>query len=232
MKMERDFRDCWPAARVLLDEFEGTRRRRDQLGRDLQKVRQELEAARFQEGRVKTGLDQWKDEWEQAIGPLGLGRESIPDQANEILGRLQDLFEKLRAAKEFRARIEEIDADAVEFGKKIREFLRRVAPEMMELPADEAISALNEGLSRARTARAQQEGLEKRRIDQAAKKADAAEKAAHFRVILQAMCDEAGCAEFDELQEAEKRSNERRELGRQFEEVREQLINLALGHGA
>lgn len=212
-----------------LEGFDTIRNRRDQARRDLRNVLQELDAARIQEDKAKTGLNEWKDEWEKAIRPLGLGRESIPDQANEILERLKDLFEKLRAAKEFRARIEQIDSDAAEFRKIIREFLLRVAPDLAGLPAEEAVTAINGRLTQARTAKTQKEGLEKRRLDANRKKTDSAEKAALFRVHLRAMCGEAGCLTFDELQEAEKRSEEKRELSRQFEEVKMQLIDLASG---
>jgi uncharacterized protein YhaN len=212
-----------------LDEFDQIRRRRDQLGRDMQNARQELEAARILEDKSKTGLNEWKDEWEQAILPLGLGRESIPDQANEILGRLQELFEKLRAAKEFRTRIEGIDSDAAEFKKRTRQFLHRVAPDLAELPAEEGITIVYGRLSQAKTANAQKKSLQKRRVDETGKKTDAAQRAARFRVLLRAMCDEAGCEEFDELQEAERLSSEKRKLAGQFEEVRAQLIDLASG---
>jgi ribosomal protein L11 methylase PrmA len=65
----------------VIGEFEKTRTERDQLKRDLAKKRQELKAAEVQEEKAKTDLNEWQDKWEKAIQPLGLGRESIPDQA-------------------------------------------------------------------------------------------------------------------------------------------------------
>ena len=213
----------------VFSEFDKIRIERDQIERDLAKKRQDLRIAEIQEEKAKSGLNDWQDKWEKAIQPLGLGRESIPDQANAILTQLQDLFTKLRLAKEYRTRIEQIDADAEGFEKKVRQILQALAPDLSQLPTEEAVFTLSKKLNQAKTAKALKENLEKRLRDERKKKENAAREIARLTVVLKVMCDEARCSSFDELQEAEKRSDVKRELKRQLEEVEERLYDLASG---
>jgi len=213
----------------VFNEFEKTGAERHQLERDLAKKCQELRAAEVQEEKAKCDLNEWQDKWEEAIQPLGLGRESIPDQANAILTQLQGLFVKLGLAKEFRTRIEQVDADAAEFEKKVREILKALAPDLAELPAEQAVLTLSRKLDQAKTAKTLRESLEERLRDEDKKKEDAAQEIARLTVILKVMCEEARCSRFDELQEAEKRSDAKRELKRQLEEVEQRLFDLASG---
>ncbi|MHC1726149.1 MAG: AAA family ATPase [Syntrophobacteraceae bacterium] len=214
---------------LALEEFERACTVCGQVRRDLQKKQQELNAARVQEEKAKTGLSSWKDEWEEAIRPLGLGREAIPDQANEILAQLQDLFDKLRLAREYRTRIEQINEDERNFRNRVREFLERAAPDLANLSAEEAVTILHRSSTEAKTAKALKEGLEKRRRDEIKKKNDAAENIMRLGNDLRIMCEEAGCEQPEMLQEAEARSGAKWELTRQLEEVKAQLLELASG---
>lgn len=213
----------------VFGEFEKTRTERDQLKRDLAKKRQELKAAEVQEEKAKTDLNEWQDKWEKAIRPLGLGRESIPDQANAILTQLQSLFAKLGFAKEYRTRIEQIDSDAAGFEKRVTEIVKSLAPELSQLPTEEAVLMLSRKLEEAKTAKTLKESLEKRLRDERKKKEDAAREIARLIVILEVMCREARCSRFEDLQEAEKRSDNKRELKGQLEEVDQRLLDLAAG---
>jgi uncharacterized protein YhaN len=213
----------------VIDGFDKARAERDQLERDLAKKRQELKAAEVQEEKAKSGLNEWQDKWEEAIKPLGLGRESIPDQANAILTQLQGLFAKLGLVKEYRTRIEQIDADAIEFEKKVRDILKLLAPDLSQLRTEEPVLTLSRKLEQAKTAKTLKESLEKRLRDERKKKDAATQEIARLTVILEVMCEEAKCNRFEELQEAEKRSEVKRELKRQLEEVEQRLLDLASG---
>ena len=216
-------------AEQVLGEYEKTGTERDQLKRDLARKRQELKTAEIQEEKAKTDLNEWQDKWETAIQPLGLGRESIPDQANAILTQLQGLFTKLGLAKDRRTRIEQIDTDAGGFEKRVREIVLALAPDLFQLPAEEAVLTLSRKLEEAKTAKTLKENLEKRLGDERKKKEDAAREIARLIVILDVMCREANCSRFDELQEAENWSDNKRELKGQLEEVEQRLVDLASG---
>ncbi len=212
-----------------LDEFEKACTACEQLRRDLGKRRQELSAARMQEERARADLGAWKDDWAEAIRPLGLGREAIPDQANEILAQLQELFDKLRTVRETQTRIEQINEDEKNFRNRVGAFLERAAPELAGLCAEEAVAALHLASTKAQTANALRTGLEKRRRDEIKKMNDVAEPIMRLRNLLQVMCEDAGCEGPEMLPEAEAKSAAKLELTRQLEEVKAQLLELSSG---
>jgi uncharacterized protein YhaN len=216
-------------AEQLFNDFERLRAGREQLKRDLAGKRLELKTAKVQEEKANSDLNEWKRKWEEAIRPLGLDGESIPDQANAVLDQLQSLFTKFGSAQESRTRIEQIDADAVKFEEKVRKILQLVSPGLARLPAEEAIFKLGGELTRAKTTKALRENLEERLRDWRGKHEKATLEISRLSTTLQVMCEEAGCDRFDELQEAEGGSDAKKELKRQLEEVEQQLFDLASG---
>jgi uncharacterized protein YhaN len=215
--------------REAVEAFEAARAERDLLTRDLLQRRFELDAAQGQEERAQSGLDEWRRDWEEAVKPLGLGGESIPDQADAILTRHQELFAKLREAKQLRARIEGIDRDVAEFGRQVRALAAKVAPELKDLPAEEAVSGLYHASGRAKLLKTRKEDLEKRQRAEHGRKAEAARSVARLTAQLGVMCEEAHCAAYEELPEAERSSARRRELTGQVEQLDAQLLDLAAG---
>ncbi len=216
-------------AEQLFNDFERSRAEREQLKRDLAGKRLELKTAKVQEEKASSDLNGWKKRWEEEIRPLGLDEESIPGQANAVLDQLQVLFTELGSAKDKRTRIEQIDADAVKFEERVREILKLVSPGLAKLPAEEAVLKLGGELAQAKTTKALKESLEERLRDWRGKHEKAALEIAHLSATLEVMCEEAGCGRFDELQEAERRSDAKRDLKRQLQEVEQQLFDLASG---
>ena len=216
-------------AEQLLSDLEKSGAEREQLKRDLAAKRLELKTAEIQEEKADSDLNGWKKRWKEEIRPLGLGEESIPDQANVVLDQLQTLFTKWESARDLRTRIEQIDADAVKFEDKVREILKVVSPGLAHLPVEEAVLKLGAELARARMAKALRESLEERLRDWRGKHEEASREITRLSAILEVMCEEAGCVRFDELQEAEVRSDAKKEIKRHFEEVEHLLFDLASG---
>jgi uncharacterized protein YhaN len=213
----------------LFKDLEKSGVEREKLKRSLAEKRLDLRAARIQERKANSDLEDWKKRWKEEIQPLGLDEESIPDQANAVLDQLQALFTKWESAGELRARIEQIDADAVKFEEKVREILKVVSPGLARLPVEEAVLKLSGELARAKTAKALGESLEKRLREWRTKLEEANLGIARLSATLEVMCMEAGYSRFDELQEAEGRSDIKKELKRQLDEVEQQLFDLASG---
>jgi len=121
--------------------------------------------------------------------------------------------------------------DAAGFEKRVREIVKALAPDLSQLMTEEAVLMLSRKLEEAKTAKALKENLEKRLRDERKKKEDATREIARLIVILEVMCREARCNRFEDLQEAEKRSDNKRELKGQLEEVEQRLLDLAAGMG-
>ncbi|MBT8354634.1 MAG: AAA family ATPase [Desulfofustis sp.] len=158
-------------AETLLEKMESQRSRlqqmRDRQGqadKKLQQAQQELADAQ----QLRTD---WQVQWKNAVSGLGLEEDISPPEAHDYLDNLQNCLVKVREADELQKRIDGIDRDAADFGREVRDLLRRVESEKAALPLDQAVLHLRTSLEQARNDQTRhkqlQEDIEDLRADQA-----------------------------------------------------------------
>lgn len=216
------------AQRVIKKQEEvGTKK--EQLLSDKKARESEITEARAKAERIEAELAQWQRDWEEALRPLGLGRDALPAQANAVLEELKNLFDKLKEAEGIQKRITEIDRDAAKFAQDLRELAERAAPDLREPAVEQLASELNARLNRARSAKTKLESLQAQQGKQTKKLEQAETKISGVTAQLAGMCKEVGCESYDELPEAERRSSTRRKMEAELEELEKQLRKLGAG---
>jgi uncharacterized protein YhaN len=216
-------------AKRFMKRQEALRRKREQLLADKSAREQELREARSRGEKIEEALTRWQGLWEDAVRPLGLRRESLPEEATAVLDELKELFDKTKEADILQKRIKGIDRDAEAFRRKVGDLVDRVAEDLVDLSPEHQVSELHARLQRGRTTQARVEGLEKQR-DKQRQRLEAAETAmASMTSKLKSMCEEAGCVRHEELPEAERRSSARRKMEEELEGLEKQLRKLSGG---
>jgi uncharacterized protein YhaN len=228
-KGEKTLGDFVKRARKIIEEEDQRGRKQEQLENQKNQREQELADAKLKVKSSERDLAQWQIDWEKAVRPLGLDADAIPPQANAVMNELKDLFDKLKEANILQKRIEGIDRDAEQFGKRIIGLADTLSKDLKDLPAEEATAELNTRLTRARTAESKRQTLqnqlsgEKRRLDKSVQAITRTE------TRLNGMCKEAGCAGYDDLPEAEKRSDKRLQIEADLSNLDERLLKLSGG---
>jgi uncharacterized protein YhaN len=221
--------DLVKKARKIIEKEENRRRKQEQLENEKNQRKQELAYAKLKVKSSEKDLTEWQKDWEKAVRPLGLDADAIPPQANAVMDELKDLFDKLKEANILQKRIEGIDRDADQFGKRVISLADTVAKDLKNLPAEETTAELSTRLTRARTAESKRQTLqdqlsrEKRRLDRSVQAITKTE------TQLNGMCKEAGCSNYDDLPEAEKRSGKRLQIEADLSNLDERLLNLSGG---
>jgi uncharacterized protein YhaN len=216
-------------ARSIIEKEEQLYRKQEQLAGERNQRAQELADAKLKVKSSERNLAQWQKDWEEAVRPLGLDAGAIPPQGNAVMSELKDLFDKLKEANILQKRIEGIDRDAAQYGKRVSALADTIAKDLIDLPAREATAELNIRLTRARTAESKRQTLqdqlsrEKRRLDQSI------HAIARTETRLTGMCQEAGCSSYDDLPAAEKRSDKRLQIEADLSNLDERLLNLSGG---
>ena len=216
-------------AEAVLDSMKRDETRREKLE---SKIDDLLEALRFAENerrKAEQKLDQWRTKWEEALAPLGLGPRTNPDEANDFIDTLQNCFDKLDAATDFRKRIDGIDRDNQNFKKDVAHLLEQVATDLQNADIVQAVSDLQARLNGARQ-------------DQAVLKQYLEEIEILEREILQArislnsntarmaaLLETAGCEKEEDLDEAEQRSLAYIQLQEKLSDVESSLTQIAEG---
>jgi uncharacterized protein YhaN len=200
-----------------------------QLRSEKAQRKQELAEAQARVDSSEQDLTQWQKDWEQAVRPLGLGAHAVPAQANAVMQDLNTLFGKLKDANIFQKRIYGINRDADEFAIKVSGLVDAVAGDLKDLPAGDATLELNRRLTLARTAQSQRQTLGKQLAQEQNRMDKAVGRIAEIETRLKGMCEEAGCESYEDLPEAERKSEKRKQIEAELNHLNERLHHLSAG---
>lgn len=178
------------------------------------------------EDRVRTTqaeLESWQSRWGTMMQRLGLLTDATPAQANAVLGCVSDLFDRMDKAEALQERIQAIDHEAILFSGDVRALATRVAPDLVQIPVEQAAAEFNTRLARARIAQERYTSLVERReyVVTAAEEAQATIDIMTTR--LTSLCRLACCDHVDQLPAIEEQSRRRREIEMELADVERQL---------
>jgi uncharacterized protein YhaN len=191
--------------------------------------KQELAEAQARVDSSVRELSQWQKEWAQAVRPLGLDADAVPAQANAVMEDLNTLFGKLKDADILQKRVHGINRDADEFAIKVTGLVDAVAKDLKNLPAGDATLELNSRLTLARTAQSQRQTLLKQLVQEQHRMDKAVGRIAEIETRLKGMCEEAGCENYEDLPEAERKSEKRKQIEGELNNLDESLHRLSAG---
>lgn len=197
------------AADDLLTRLDESARAREQLQGRITATEIDLSEARGALSDAEVELAAVRRDWAARMRRLHLEPDATPNQAAMVLDTIDKLFQSLKDARGFAARIEGIDRDARQFADKVHALALRIAPDLGDAPPDHVVNALYVRLQAARgndhtitTLRDHRD-----REHQAQVRARRDHQAACAQ--LAELCRVAGCAEIDELADAQRRAEER-----------------------
>ncbi|UCF93838.1 MAG: AAA family ATPase [Desulfobacterales bacterium] len=226
---EETLGDLIKRGRKVVEHEVSLRQERKQLHSEIKKRARELAEARSRVARSEDELAQWQSRWQQAVQPLGLGVDAVPSQANAVLEELKNLFDKLKEAEVIQKRIDGIDRDTAEFVRKVSALTDSLAPDLAELPPDQAVFELNGRLTRNRSALSTKQTLAQQLIKETDRERRAAKALTEIESQLNSMCAEAGCERYEDLPEAERRSSKRQQIESDLTLLNQQLFKLSAG---
>jgi len=220
---------CLERSQTLVETVEERERRRGELGRQIAQLDVALRAAVKEEQEKSGDLDAWRSDWETAVANLGLPSTASPDQANAVLDRLAELFNKVDENRTTMSRLKGIERDAGEFRKRVEELVRAVAFDLLEVQADLAIEQMHERLASAKTDATKLEQLRQRIQEVQELLEKSGEDIALATEQLGALCKQVDCAGPDDLDAAERRALEKQELQRKLGDLESTLVELGGG---
>jgi uncharacterized protein YhaN len=204
-------------------------RQRQALDKEIAALEQALESSRLEQQEASEALVTWKGEWQEVIGGLGLGADALPAEVTAILDSVRDLFGKRHEADKLQIRIEAIDVEARTFREEVASMVARVAPDIANLPAQDAVARLARllGETQREDTRRQQFEDQIRKAQEDINTAEATRKTMLER--LDALCKEAQCRDASALELAERRSNEYQNCRHTIDSLEQELRDIAEG---
>ncbi|MCP4664897.1 MAG: hypothetical protein GY849_00910 [Deltaproteobacteria bacterium] len=215
--------------RKVCEKQEKLRNERKKLLTEKEQKEKDLAEAMSRVDKSREELSQWQRQWERTVRPLGLDADSKPSQANAVIEDLKSLFEKLKEADILEKRIKGIDRDTLEFDEKVANLVKNVAKDLADLPADQSAIELNIMLTKSRAAQTRLQTYERQWIEENDRLGLTGKEIAEIETRLKGMCEEAGCENYEDLPEAERRSEKRCRIESDIKNLEEQLHKLSAG---
>lgn len=215
-------RERWHSERELLLERRTRQGQLAQLGVRAEQYERELCDLESQQAA-------WQRAWAEATEVLGLGPDAAPPEVLALLDDLEQLFRKLDELSRLRRRVLGIERDAQQFSAELEAVLRKHAPELLDLPTDEASVQFAERYRRAVEDSKQRDRLLTERAGLSQQLAEAEGNAEQARAELERLKRQAGASDLGQLEELEAKLQTARALERQREELEAQLFELGEG---
>jgi len=217
------------AAQKRVDETTAAERDRENLAVEVKRLSDEVAQAEDDLAVAEQEFGVWLADWKEALQPLGLEDDALPEQAEAVLANLDELFRNLDEAKGYRNRIWGIEQLAKEFTQAAIDMAKMVAPDLTDCPVGELVAMLNRRLNDAKQVRQQATLLQ----DQLKEETNEFEKAdsdlADSTAVLDAMVTEAACTGVAELPSAIEKSQRKKSLEGELAQLETQLAPLCAG---
>ncbi len=213
----------------VVETFQRRTQRKIDLAARIEELEKELAQARHAEEAAAKSLEKWQQQWGTALVALGLSGEATPTAAQAVLNEMEELFKSLDKAAGFRVRIAGIERDAQQFQRDVERLVARVAPDLVDLPPEQAAAELQARLTQTQKDAAKLENLE----GQIEEKKEVLEQTGLTiqiaRKRLETLCQQAGCRDWRDLEAIEARSQECQDLEKKITDLEEQILEQSAG---
>ena len=213
----------------VVDDLEGINRQRETLDKEIKTLERYQKSVRAEFQEASSNLNEWESKWKEMVAGVGLESDTLPSEADDVIDKLRELFEKLREAEKLQIRIQAIDAEAESFSDQVSSVVANVVPEFSRLPTEDAVIRLNVLLSESRTGQSRRQQIEEQLEQVRQEIQDSKATIQTMTERLDALCVEAKRDSHAELEEAEYKSAYYLRLKADVGQVEQELLDAGEG---
>lgn len=191
---------------ALASQLDESKRKHDLLSKEVNDREADVESLSDEHRLATEALEAWKTQWGDLMQSLGLRAESSPSEVDDFIEQLRALFSKHGEAEKLRIRINAIDEDAATFCGQVETIVAKIAPELVDLPADDAVVRLNSLLSENRSRQTKRQQIEEQSEQATQEIQDSKASIQTMTDRIDTLCVEAKVGGHDQLEAAERRS--------------------------
>jgi uncharacterized protein YhaN len=166
--------------------------------------------------------------WKVAVAPLAMADDASPEQVTVTIELLAEMFHKIDQAAAARRRAAGIERDAKVFAEDVETLARQHAPDLVGEAPDGTAAAILDRYHRGRRDLVEQKGIDRQLKEATEMLARQRERARAAERSIAELMARARAGTALELEAAERRSVEARELDVQIEALDEELLAMSL----
>jgi uncharacterized protein YhaN len=178
---------------------------------------------------IEGDLERWKIRWGKNVEKIGLDAEASPVAAMVVIDSIREAKVLIDKADVLRKRIEGIDRDTDAFQKQVNYLVDTVASDLKDEMPERAAELLNARLTQARKSESKRKSLDKQIVKTTEERQVTEKRIADTSTLMESICHEARCKSAEDLEYMEKRSNTRRQMAKELEDIETRIRDLSAG---
>lgn len=214
---------------ACVNEVTQLQRQRENLQLELNNLIKEKQRTETARQQINSTLKQWQTEWTQALMPLYLPADTSVETVRNVLNDLDQVFNKLDKANGLRRRVDLMYRDAELFRQDVATLAHKIAPELVNEPAEQVVPELSNRLSQTEKEATRYEQLQHRLQAEQQRLTNATQQVQVAQAHLHALMEQAHCHDLAALELAEQASTHKKVLQRELIELEQQLLEQGEG---
>lgn len=192
-------------------------------------LKEDINTGRQRKSDVEQNLQSWSSDWVQTISKLGFSADARPEDVNDFVLALDDVFAELEKAKDKQQRIDAMQHNRKAYAQRVADAVTKLAHDLKDLEPESAANELNARLTGDKERRQEYRLLEEEKRKKSSDLSKENEKLAALEETLRLLCIDARADSPDQLPDIEKRAAARIKLVDELDTVNERLAELASG---
>lgn len=216
-------------AKRTIEHNDQLRKSRQDLELRITALKEEINTGRQRKNDVEQNLWRWSDDWAKAVSKLGFSADARPEDVNDFVLALDDVFAELEKARERQQRIEAMQHNRKAYAKQVAEAVAKLASDLKDIEPEAAAIELNARLSVDKEQRHKYRLLEEEKHKKHSDLSKENEKLAALEETLRLLCMDAHADSPDHLPDIETRAAAKIKLTDKLDTINERLSELASG---
>jgi uncharacterized protein YhaN len=216
-------------AKRIAKGHEHLRNKRQELEDRITGFQHDIDSNKQRKNKAEQAFTAWSKDWAEAVDPLGFSAGSEPEEINNFILALDEVFAELDEAKSKKSRIEAIKNDYEGYSNRVFDAVDKLAPDLKDLKPEEAATELNSRLASDRDRRKERQKFENEKKKNASRLSEVRERLAAHQEVLRLLCIEAKADDPEQLPEIENKAQARIKVINELSTVNAPLTELAAG---
>ncbi len=192
-------------------------------------LKEDINVGRQQKNDVEQNLQRWSSDWAKTISKLDFSADDRPEDVNDFVLALDDVFAELEKARERQQRIDAMQHNHKAYAARVAEAVEKLAPDIKDLEPEAAAIELNVRLLVDKEQRQKYRLLEEEKRKKRSDLSKENEKLAALEETLRLLCIDAHADSPDHLPDIETRAAAKIKLTDKLDTINERLSELASG---
>lgn len=216
-------------AEQILLECQGIEEQRRKLLSDHQRNQRDFREATEELKEATQATTAWSREWGAALADFGLPEDASTEDATNVLEGLRFCLDANTEIDGYQQRLKDIDRHAEKFDASVSSLVQSIAPELGDIPADQAVVKLQSMVKEAEKTKSVLEKIDEDLAQTIESIRQANVDLQAVRNELAALREQARCRTDEELLQVDARFREYQTTGRELANLEETLIGIAEG---